>query len=262
MSDYNPLSGLSIVIPVYKENAKDVYTLYTELVYLGAEVIVVDDGDTVNLPLDVREISYTPNQGYGYALKKGITASSNNLVLTMDGDNQHTVRDAINLYTAFKLISNCDMLIGQRHGLKEKFLRRFGRITLNGIGGLISGHHLTDLNSGMRIFKRDLAMNYQDILCDTFSFTTSLTLSMMSDDCKVFWFPIDVKPRKHGASHVKIIKDGLITLFYIIWVGLGVRTRGIRRWLRKYIPLVSRLMSKVIGVVGRIILKGFKKDSQ
>ena len=43
---------------------------------------------------------------------------------------------------------------------------------------------------------------------------------------------IKVAERPHGKSHVKVVKDGLVTLKYILWIGLALRTRRIRAWLR------------------------------
>ena len=225
------LSGLSVVIPCFNENESLVTALYTELSAQGAEVIVVDDGG--NMELSFPHIHHIPNMGYGYAIKRGIENSTQDFILTMDGDGQHTFSDAQNLYQAFKLIDNCDMLIGQRYNIKETFLRRFGRKFLNFIAAIISTHYLSDLNSGMRIFRKDLAVSYRSILCDTFSYTTSLTMSMITDNYKVVNFPINVKPRTFGRSNVKIFKDGFVTLYYILWIGIALRTRGVRSWIRK-----------------------------
>ena len=91
---------------------------------------------------------------------------------------------------------------------------------------------MVDLNSGMRMFKREIAVGYEPILCDTFSFTTSLTVAMTADNYKVAWFPINVQRRYSGKSNVNLIKDGFITVFYIFWIGFALRTRRIRAWLR------------------------------
>ena len=226
------LKGLSVVIPVYKEDPEALMRLYCDLCLCEADVIIVDDGDTVDLPDDFNEISYKPNMGYGYALKKGIEASRNEVVLTLDGDGQHSVEDAIRLYNAYKL-DNFDMLIGSRWDIKEKPLRWIGRKVLNFIASLIAGHYMIDLNSGMRIFKKHLAVGYAPILCDTFSYTTSITMSFLSDRYKVWWFPINVQPRNYGKSRVRVIKDGFVTVFYIVKIGLALRTRGIRSCIRK-----------------------------
>ena len=58
-------------------------------------------------------------------------------------------------------------------------------------------------------------------------------MSFFCDDYKVEWFPIKVAERPHGKSHVKVVKDGLVTLWYILWIGGALRTRRIRKWLRE-----------------------------
>lgn len=226
LQSQSSLQGLSVVIPCYKEEPGFLNETYSQLTYLGAEVIIVDDGDT--LELSVPHIWHVPNMGYGYALKRGIEKASNPVVLTMDGDGQHTVSDAQKLYSVFKMIDNCGMLVGSRWNLKEKGLRKLGRKVLNFIASCISGHYMVDLNSGMRVFKRDLVMGYAPILCDTFSFTTSLTMSVVTDNHKMAYFPINVQQRNTGKSRVKLFRDSLVTLYYIVWVGLALRTRKLR----------------------------------
>lgn len=226
------MRDVTIVIPCYKEDDKFVTKTCLDLQSMGTNVIVVDDGATMNLPSTIKTISYVPNMGYGYALKKGIQAADTAFILTMDGDSQHTVDDVRKLYTVFKLIDNCDMLVGSRWNLKEKWYRWFFRKVINFTASLWAKHYMQDLNSGMRMFKRDLAIGYQDILCDTFSYTTSLTMSVVTDGHKIAYFPINVQPRVHGKSRVKLIRDGIITVWYIFYIGFALRTRNFRAWLR------------------------------
>lgn len=227
------MKDVTVVIPVYKEDPAIVTKTYLDLVSMGTNVIVVDDGGTMDLPSTMKTVRYTPNMGYGYALKQGVKAADTAFIITMDGDGQHTAADASKIYTVFKMISSCAMVVGCRWNLGEKGHRWIGRKILNFIASLMARHYLIDLNSGMRMFRRDLAMGYKPILCDTFSFTTSLTMSMVTDGHKIAWFPIDVLPRAHGKSHVRVVKDGLVTVWYILWIGLALRTRRIRAWLRR-----------------------------
>ena len=158
----------------------------------------------------------------------------------MDGDGQHLLEDVINLYTVYKMLGDFEMVIGNRGHIKEVWYRWGFRKLLNFLASCIANHYLIDLNSGMRIFNKKTAIGYFNILCDTFSFTTSLTMSMIADNLKVTWFPIHVQQRSFGKSHVKCIRDGLITLFYILWIGFAMRTRGIRKWLRSFQRFGSR----------------------
>lgn len=227
------MKDLSIVIPVYKENKKIVTDLYRHLLLLGCEVIVVDDGATMEL--DFPYHTYPSNRGYGYAIKHGIRQATRPLILTMDGDGEHRIEDVEKLYQVFNLITDCSMLVGTRWNKKESMLRWVGRKIINFTASCWARHYLVDLNSGMRMFKRDLAIGYSPILCDTFSFTTSLTMCMVTDNHKVAWFPIDTNPRAYGKSHVKVWRDGLITMKYVFWIGFALRTRRIRTWLRSVI---------------------------
>jgi polyisoprenyl-phosphate glycosyltransferase len=224
----------TVVMPCYKEKKEVVEKLYHDLVKEGFEVIVVDDGMTMP-ELTIPTLFYTPHQGYGYALKTGIKAASTPIVMTLDGDGQHSVEDAVKMYTVFKLINNCDMLVGCRWNLNEKPIRWIARKMINFTASLWAKNYMIDLNSGMRIFRRDSMIGYFPILCDTFSFTTSLAMAMVTDNKKIAWFPIDVLPRANGKSHVRLFRDGIITLKYIFWIGFALRTRRIRQWLRSIV---------------------------
>ena len=224
------MDDLSIIIPTLDEDHETLQKLFEDLTSLGAEVIIIDDGSKNPFPKAVR---HQFNMGYGEAIITGIKLATRPLVLMMDGDGQHQTSEAVRLYHAYKLMPFADMVIGTRRLSSEKFIRFLGRKFLNFTASLICTKWISDLNSGARIFKRDIAYGYISILCRTFSFTTSLTISMMADGYKVEYFPIKVEERKNGKSKVKLIQHGLITLKYIFWVGLALRTRGVRKWLRK-----------------------------
>lgn len=223
------LSEVSVVIPSYNENHKNLYTLTSQLFSLGAEIIVVDDGSYDPFPTSIK---HETNKGYGQSLMTGIDKATRSIIITMDGDGQHNAQDAVNLASVWKML-DVDMVIGARRLKYEKPLRMWGRKILNLIASFFTGMYMSDLNSGMRIFKKEIAVQYFPILCKTFSFTTSITMSYMCDDYKVEWFPIKVSQRPHGKSHVRVVKDGLVTLFYILRIGIALRTRRIRSYFRK-----------------------------
>jgi len=226
------VEDLSIVIPVLNEDHSIISKTVTELKSLGAEVIVVDDGSEVPYP---DAIKHGVNQGYGSALMTGIKNATRPLIMTIDGDGQHTASEVVRLYHAYKLMPKADMVIGTRELERESLLRFLGRKLLNWTASLVCMYWLNDLNSGARIFKRDIVLGYFSILCRTFSFTTSLTISMMCDGYKVRFFPINVQARQFGKTRVKLIKDGLVTLYFIIRNGFALRTRKLRSIWRGFI---------------------------
>ena len=222
------MAQLSVVIPCYNElKVKDAIW---EFELYEIELIIVDDGSET--PIPEATIRHERNRGYGAALKTGIRAATRDYIITMDGDGQHTVSDVIRLWLYFQLI-DVDMIVGVRKIKEVGRLRVWGRAFLNLCASILAGIWLPDLNSGLRIFKRDLALKYEPILCNTYSFTTSLTLMHLIDGYKVEWMPIEVQKRTHGKSKVKVIEHGFITLYYILKIGVALRTRGIREWKRK-----------------------------
>lgn len=155
----------------------------------------------------------------------------------MDGDGQHTLADVQRLIEFVTYFPHLAMVIGDRR-LHERGLRLWGRKMLNWTATLFTGRWIPDLNSGLRIFRRDLALAYEPILCDQFSYTTSFTLSLLTDGYAVDWLPIKVAPRNHGQSKVHVLVDGWRTLKYIVVIGLALNTRTIRRWIRPFTRLV------------------------
>lgn len=226
------MNDLTVVIPAYNEDPDLVMDLAEKIRALGAEVIVVDDGSTNGVIHPA--IKHGTNFGYGAALMTGIRNATRPLVMTIDGDGQHVASEVQKLYSAFKLIETADMVVGTRRLKSEKVIRYIGRKCLNWFASLLALYWLPDLNSGCRIFSRERCIPYFPILCRQFSFTTSLTMSFMCDGLRVEWFPINVAPRRTGKSHVRVFRDGFITLYYIIRIGMALRTRGLRAWLRSF----------------------------
>ena len=226
------MDDTSVVLPCLNEDHEIIRKISEELTSLGAEVIIVDDGSKDPYP---SAIKHGVNQGYGSALMTGIKNATRPLIITADSDNQHQVSEIVKIYHAFKLIKDADMVIGVRRLKNEKMMRFFGRKFLNWTASIFCTYWIPDLNSGLRIFKRDIVIGYFPILCRTFSFTTSLTISMMADKYRIEFFPINVGDRSHGRSHVKVIKDGIVTLYFIVRNSLALRTRGIRNvWRNIY----------------------------
>lgn len=223
------MQDLTVVIPVYNESHDILDKIKSELESLGCEVIIVDDGSENPYP---KAIKHGYNFGYGSALMTGIKNAKNELILTSDGDGQHAVVEIVKLYHAFKLMTNVDMVIGMRRLKNEVWYRSFGRKLLNWTASILCAYWLNDLNSGCRIFKKSVVIGYFPILCRSFSFTTSLTISMLCDKYRVEFFPISIAERKNGKSKVHVVRDGIVTLYYILRNSFALRTRKIRAWKR------------------------------
>jgi dolichyl-phosphate beta-glucosyltransferase len=118
--------GLSIIIPAYNEQARLPPRLghvldYLRLNYPSFELIVVDDGssdDTVAVVEAVlagehraRLITYEPNRGKGYALRRGALASTGQYVVFTDADLSTPIEE---VPRALACLCQADIVIGSR----------------------------------------------------------------------------------------------------------------------------------------------------
>jgi glycosyltransferase involved in cell wall biosynthesis len=217
------IEGVSVIIPAFNEEQgiADVLPCLLETLSTTGypyEVIVIDDGSTdctaeIAARFGVQVISHRSNKGYGASLKTGIRAALYELIVMMDSDGQHDPADVLRLV---EMAGAHDMVVGARsRGSHSPALRRPGKWLLQVVANYLAGVRIPDLNSGLRIFTRDLALRFMHILPNGFSFTTTLTLACLKENFQIGWMPIVVTPRS-GKSTVKPIQDGYNTFILIL----------------------------------------------
>ena len=102
------------------------------------------------------------------------------------------------------------MVVGARTGddVTYPLIRKIPKAFLKAYASWIARQPIPDINSGLRVFRRDLAESYLHFLPGGFSFTTTITLAMLTSYRKVLFVPIDYHPRI-GKSKIKPIRDTL-----------------------------------------------------
>jgi glycosyltransferase involved in cell wall biosynthesis len=217
------LRRLSIVIPAYNEESgidgvlTQLSGLRTGLDATGwqTEVIVVDDGsadrtaEIAGQHSDVTLIRHRANRGYGAALKTGIRHTHSDLICITDADGTYP-NERIPELAARLVEGEYDMVVGARTGEKVAIplKRRPAKWVIGQLANYVAGEPIPDLNSGLRIFKRDVALRFFGILPDGFSFTTTITLGMLTNGYLVDYIPINYHARQ-GKSKIKPIQDTL-----------------------------------------------------
>lgn len=240
------LSGdISIVIPAFNEAGaiEPTLTALQEMIDssgLTAEIIVVDDGSTdgtgdlVEAFDGVRLIRHRQNRGYGASLKTGIRQASHPYIVITDADGTYPI-DMIP--TLVEEIGPFDMVVGARTGQQVQIplIRRPAKAALTLLANYLSGMEIPDLNSGLRVMKRDVVMNFFRLLPAGFSFTSSVTLAMLTNDYNVSFVPIDYFQRT-GNSKINPVKD-TVNFFSLV-----VRMVLLYRPLRVFVPIVTVLI--------------------
>jgi glycosyltransferase involved in cell wall biosynthesis len=243
---------ISVVIPACNEAAaiglmlEQVQAVMAEA-GLEGEIIVVDDGSTDGTADEVARhpavhlIRHPYNKGYGAALKTGIRQAHHNIVVILDADGTYPCAMIPRLAAE---IGPYDMAVGARTGkeVHVPLIRRPAKWALNWLANYLSGMEIPDLNSGMRAFKRDVVTRFFRLLPSTFSFTTSLTLALLTNDYNVVHIPVDYYHRT-GHSKIRPIRDTINFFSLVARMVLSFQP------LRVFVPLALVFILLSLGKV-------------
>lgn len=214
---------ISVLIPAYNEEESIQDTVKRVKKTLPeSEVIVINDGSTdrtgkiLEKIEGIKVITNYYNLGYGASLKKGLREASGEWVAITDADGTYPIEDLPKL---LKSVPSVDMAVGSRTGknVHIPFFRKPAKWMIGVLANFMSGKKIPDLNSGLRVFSKQKALEFIKLYPSGFSFTTTITLAFLTNDYTIEYLPIDYFKRK-GKSTISPIKDfvGFITLIFRI----------------------------------------------
>lgn len=248
------VEGLSIVIPAYNEEEGvgeviDQILAAMVQVDLPHEIIVVDDGSQdrtaeIVAGKPVRLLRHGTNRGYGAALKTGIAASAYRHVAIVDGDGTYEPADLVKLVQS---MADSDMVVGARtgKGARIPLLRRPAKWFLTRLANYLTETKIPDLNSGFRIFDKEVAERFFPILPSNFSFTTTLTMAMLTSGYSVAFLPTRYGKRK-GKSKIRPVRDTINFLSLVLRTALYFAPLKI--FLRLSVFLMALSLFKMIVI--------------
>jgi glycosyltransferase involved in cell wall biosynthesis len=214
--------ALSVVVPVYNEE-KSIKTVAESLnqtlekLNLHYEIIIVNDGSTDNTAEELQALAsrflnliimtHEENLGYGAALKTGISQSSFDRIMIIDADQTYAVEEIPKLLES---ATSYDMLVGSRTGPQAAipFIRRPAKFFIKWLSEFLTNRKIPDLNSGFRIFKKDIVKRFYHMFPDGFSFTSTLTIIALNRGYTLKYIPVNYLKRE-GRSKIKPIRDTL-----------------------------------------------------
>ena len=225
MTTYAPDEcDVSVVLPIYNEKGHlraeiDRIRAALEKSRYSFELIVVDDGSNDGSEKElpgipgITLITHRRNQGSGAARRTGTTAARGRVVVWTDVDMTYPndlIPELVDSMQGF------DHVVGWRQTEEGtlKFLRTPAKWLIRKLASFLSETDIKDLNSGLRAFRRDVAMQYVHELPKGFSCVTTLTMSFLGNGYSVGFFPIEYFPRA-GRSKFHWLKD---TRRYILQV--------------------------------------------
>lgn len=246
-----PVSGgVSVVVPLYneedavKEFLRELFVFLREHVALY-EVIAIDDGSTDATRerlLSICEPSLIPiehasNRGYGAALKTGIAQARYPWVVIIDGDGSYPVSALASL---LEKAGAADMVVGRRicKDAGETALRGSVKALLRMLASHLCRFPIPDLNSGLRLMRKDIVQHFLYLLPDGFSFTTTITLAMLLNNFRVTYVPVSYLKRV-GYSKFRPVQDTYISIRLIL--------RTVQRFHPKRILILLALCLAALG---------------
>lgn len=215
---------VSVVLPIYNEKGHLRAEIDRIREALAAskysfEIIVVDDGSNDGSETELAEIpgitliTHRRNQGSGAARRTGTTAARGRVVVWTDVDMTYPNNLIPELVDA---MDGYDHIVGWRQTEEgtHKLLRTPAKWIIRKLASYLSETDIKDLNSGLRAFRRDVAMQYVHELPKGFSCVTTLTMSFLGNGYSIAFFPIEYFPRA-GRSKFHWLRD---TRRYILQV--------------------------------------------
>jgi len=211
---------LGIVVPAYDEEEGIGEVIdRIKASCLGAHLLIIDDHSkdktaSIAAKKGVEVISNPANLGYGGSLKLGyhyLTTRPHNAIAylaSLDADGTYPPERIRDLYNICKE-KDSDMVVGSRFLKKNKgmpLIRGIGNRIFAGLLSFYSGNKVTDVATGLRIFKAQFVPMLLP-LPNGLDFVTALTTVAIFEGLTYKEIPINYYKRA-GRSKLNSLKDG------------------------------------------------------
>ncbi len=225
---------LSLIIPVYNEEGSVLETVRAAYHALSDalssfEIIVVNDGSTdgtsvilqrMSLP-NLHIVHHGTNRGNSSAIQTGLAQAQGVIVATMDADGTYNPQDIPRLLTSMNR-QHADMAVGFRQGMEHSpWTHRTARNWLRQIAERECKAAIPDINSGLRLCKKELMVRFQHFYPKRFSLHIALTVAALKSGYPVIFEPIVYGPRV-GKSKLSGGWHGVANFFKFLWLILRI----------------------------------------
>jgi glycosyltransferase involved in cell wall biosynthesis len=218
-----PAPVASIVLPCYNEADHVLAELQRITAALDAsgltyELLAVDDASTDDtlavlreaareMP-NVRVVAFRRNGGSGTVRRIGTQQARGEIVVWTDADMSYPNERIPELVQLLLDDPSYDQVVGAR--LTEegtyKWLRMPAKWFIRKVAERLTNQQIPDLNSGLRAFRRSVALPFLRLLPPGFSCVTTITLAFLSNQHDIKYVPIDYAKRA-GVSKFHFYRD-------------------------------------------------------
>jgi polyisoprenyl-phosphate glycosyltransferase len=224
MSDPSQQSPyVSIVLPCYNEQGHVIAEIerITEAMDASGysyELVAYDDASTDDTLRRLREVApqfpnlqvvhFDRNGGSGTVRRIGTQQARGEIVVWTDADMSYPNDRIPELVQILEKDHAIDQVVGARTSEQgtHKILRVPAKYFIRKLAEKLSNASIPDLNSGLRVFRKKVALPYMRLLPPGFSCVTTITLAFLCNQHDVRYIPIEYAKRS-GKSKFHFVKD-------------------------------------------------------
>jgi polyisoprenyl-phosphate glycosyltransferase len=182
------------------------------------EVVAYDDASTDDTLARLYEaaprfpnlqvVHFHRNGGSGTVRRIGTQQARGEIVVWTDADMTYPNERIPELVQMLEKEPTLDQVVGARTSEEgtHKFLRVPAKWLIRKLAEVLTNSQIPDLNSGLRAFRRQVALPYMRLLPPGFSCVTTITIAFLSNQHDVRYVPIDYAKRA-GTSKFKFVQD-------------------------------------------------------
>ena len=234
-----------VIIPTYNELANAPILIERIFKHIpSAHILIIDDGSPDKTGEKIKELQKrypglfllerASKSGLGSAYRTGFTwglERGYEVLIEMDADLSHRVRDLRKMIDAKELQPNTDLVIGSRWtaggktenwSKSRKLLSRAANLYVRAMLGM----GVKDSTAGFRIYSSSILkkLNLEAIKSEGYSFQIEMTRAVHKLGGKIIEVPITFRERENGVSKMSknIVREAM--LLVTIW--------GLKRFLR------------------------------
>ncbi len=250
---------VTIVLPCYNEQDHVIQeleriTAAMERSGIPYELLVIDDASTDKTLVLLEEalprfpamrlMPFRRNGGSGTARRIGTQEARGDIVVWTDADMTYPNERIPEFVRMLADDPSYDQVVGARTSEQgtHKFLRVPAKWVIRKVAERLTNTRIPDLNSGLRAFRRSVALPYLRLLPPGFSCVTTITLAFLSNQHDVRYVPIEYSKRS-GTSKFHFVKDAYRYIVQVL------------RMVMYFNPL-KVLMPVALWLLGIGVLKG------
>jgi glycosyltransferase involved in cell wall biosynthesis len=214
---------VTVVVPCYNEQdhvLAEIERIDQAMAASGYqwELLAIDDASTdgtlrviqnaqVRFPT-LRVIALPRNGGSGTARRIGTQQARGAVVVWTDADMTYPNERIPELVALLDKDPAIDQVVGARTTEQgtHKLLRVPAKWLIRKIAERLAGERIPDLNSGLRAFRREVALPYLRLLPPGFSCVTTITMAFLHNQHHMRYVPIEYAKRA-GSSKFRFITD-------------------------------------------------------